>query len=319
MELFNVYSLYDVTLERGCGARVYDDKDREYLDFYCGGGMVPVGHNHSHYLDSMTSQMRKLPYYSNCVKNPLQTELAQKLGRASHYDDYSLFLTNSSEEAKDCILRLASSSSRRVKTLKFSATQLTSIDENLGLKVERREMGDELLVVDETETGFGRTGQFFAHQWYGIRPDIIIIGGAMGNGFPVGGLLISPEIKPSIGMLRSMFGGNYMASTAAIATVDILHEAQLTDNVRTLGDYLINSLRYLQTEFSEKILNVRGRGCLVEIAFAEHIADLRRELLYRQFVFTGVADANTLRLLPPYIITEDDIDEFVNKLRNVLI
>lgn len=319
MELFNVYAQYDVTPERALGFRIYDDEDREYLDFYTGGGMVPVGHNHPHYLESMLTQMRKMPFYSNCVINPLQQELAQKLGRVSDYNDYSLFITNSTEEANECAARLASQLPKKIKNLKFTVPQLSSIDIATQQSLMQVCNDDSITVVaDETELGFGRTGRFFSHQWYGIRADIITVGGAMGNGFPVGGVLISPEIQPSKGMLGSIFGGNYMASTAAIATVDIIGEARLTDKVQQLGIYFLEALCKLQSEFPERIREVRGKGLAVEIVFNEHIAELRRNLLYQQHVFTGAADVSTLRLLPPYIISTDEIDEFITKLRKVL-
>lgn len=170
-----------------------------------------------------------------------------------------------------------------------------------------------LLILDEIQSGYGRSGKFFAHQYAGIRPDIITMAKGIGNGFPLGGMLISPAIKPSYGMLGTTFGGNHLACAAGIAVLEIFESENLVENAREVGEYLMSQLKELPG-----IKEVRGRGMMIGIEFEEPVKELRRKLLFEQKVFTGASGTNVLRLLPPLVLSKDDVDEFIKRFKAVL-
>ena len=373
MKLFDVYPLFDINVVRGKGCHVYDDKGNEYLDLYGGHAVISVGHTHPYYVEKLTKQLNQLSFYSNSVINTLQIELADKLGRASGYDDYSLFLINSGAEANENALKLASFHTGKKKVVSFAhsfhgrTSAAVNITDNpkiiapinhtfdvvyLALNdidAVRRELSagdvcavviegiqgvggiqlhdDEflrrlrdictetgtVLIVDEIQSGYGRSGKFFAHQYAGIRPDIITMAKGMGNGFPIGGLLISPMFTPVYGMLGTTFGGNHLACTAAIAVLDIMEKEALVDNAARVGTWLIEQLKQLPG-----IKEVRGRGLMIGIEFEESIKELRTSLLFDYKVFTGVAGTNVIRLLPPLTLTIDDAAEFMERFKKVL-
>ena len=373
MKLFDVYPLFDINVVRGKGCHVYDDKGNEYLDLYGGHAVISVGHTHPYYVEKLTKQLNQLSFYSNSVINTLQIELADKLGRASGYDDYSLFLINSGAEANENALKLASFHTGKKKVVSFAhsfhgrTSAAVNITDNpkiiapinhtfdvvyLALNdidAVRRELSagdvcavviegiqgvggiqlpdDEflrrlrdictetgtVLIVDEIQSGYGRSGKFFAHQYAGIRPDIITMAKGMGNGFPIGGLLISPMFTPVYGRLGTTFGGNHLACTAAIAVLDIMEKEALVDNVARVGTWLIEQLKQLPG-----IKEVRGRGLMIGIEFEESIKELRTSLLFDYKVFTGVAGTNVIRLLPPLTLTIDDAAEFMERFKKVL-
>ena len=333
MKLFDVYPLFDINVVRGKGCHVYDDKGNEYLDLYGGHAVISVGHTHPYYVEKLTKQLNQLSFYSNSVINTLQIELADKLGRASGYDDYSLFLINSGAEANENALKLASFHTGKKKVVSFAhsfhgrTSAAVNITDNpkiiapinhtfevvyLALNdidAVRRELSagdvcavviegiqgvggiqlpdDEflrrlrdictetgtVLIVDEIQSGYGRSGKFFAHQYAGIRPDIITMAKGMGNGFPIGGLLISPMFTPVYGMLGTTFGGNHLACTAAIAVLDIMEKEALVDNAARVGTWLIEQLKQLPG-----IKEVRGRGLMIGIEFDESIKELRTSI-----------------------------------------
>lgn len=373
MKLFDVYPLFDINVVRGKGCHVYDDKGNEYLDLYGGHAVISVGHTHPYYVEKLTKQLNQLSFYSNSVINTLQIELADKLGRVSGYDDYSLFLINSGAEANENALKLASFHTGKKKVVSFAhsfhgrTSAAVNITDNpkiiapinhtfdvvyLALNdidAVRRELSagdvcavviegiqgvggiqlpdDEflrrlrdictetgtVLIVDEIQSGYGRSGKFFAHQYAGIRPDIITMAKGMGNGFPIGGLLISPMFTPVYGMLGTTFGGNHLACTAAIAVLDIMEKEALVDNAARVGTWLIEQLKQLPG-----IKEVRGRGLMIGIEFEESIKELRTSLLFDYKVFTGVAGTNVIRLLPPLTLTIDDAAEFMERFKKVL-
>ena len=373
MKLFDVYPLFDINVVRGKGCHVYDDKGNEYLDLYGGHAVISVGHTHPYYVEKLTKQLNQLSFYSNSVINTLQIELADKLGRASGYDDYSLFLINSGAEANENALKLASFHTGKKKVVSFAhsfhgrTSAAVNITDNpkiiapinhtfevvyLALNdidAVRRELSagdvcavviegiqgvggiqlpdDEflrrlrdictetgtVLIVDEIQSGYGRSGKFFAHQYAGIRPDIITMAKGMGNGFPIGGLLISPMFTPVYGMLGTTFGGNHLACTAAIAVLDIMEKEALVDNAARVGTWLIEQLKQLPG-----IKEVCGRGLMIGIEFDESIKELRTSLLFDYKVFTGVAGTNVIRLLPPLTLTIDDAAEFMERFKKVL-
>lgn len=174
------------------------------------------------------------------------------------------------------------------------------------------EQTDTVLILDEVQSGYGRSGRFFAHQYADICPDIITVAKGMGNGFPVGGVLISPEFNPSYGMLGTTFGGNHLACAAAIAVLDIIEEEQLIQNAGVVGAYLLEELKKFQLK------DVRGRGLMIGIELDQPVKEIRNRLLFDEKVFTGASGTNVIRLLPPLCLTKSQADSFLEKFENVL-
>ena len=174
-----------------------------------------------------------------------------------------------------------------------------------------------ILICDEIQCGYGRSGKFFAHQWLGIRPDLITVAKGIGNGFPMSGVLISPDFKPVYGQLGTTFGGNHLACASALAVLDVLEQENLVENAREVGDYLIEKLKELQ-QTQPHITDVRGRGLMIGVEFDVPHADVRKKLVYEQHCFTGCAGTNLLRLLPPLCITKAEADDFISRLTTVL-
>ena len=171
-----------------------------------------------------------------------------------------------------------------------------------------------VLVCDEIQCGYGRSGKFFAHQWLGIRPDLITVAKGIANGFPMGAVLISPDFKPEYGQLGTTFGGNHMACAAALAVLDVMESGHLVDNARETGDYLMARLRELMAE-EKRITDVRGRGLMIGIDLDMPHKELRRHLVYDEHCFTGCASTNILRLLPPLTFTKAMADDFILRLK----
>lgn len=373
MKLFDVYPLFDIEIVKGRGVHTYDAEGTEYLDLYGGHAVISVGHSHPHYVEALAKQAENLVFYSNSVINTLQQTLADKLGKASGYDDYQLFLVNSGAEANENALKLASFHTGKNRVISFKkafhgrtslaveatdnpkivapvnesghitfvpfndidavkaelakgdvcAVIIEGIQGVGGVQIPAdsflqalRKACDEsgaVLILDEIQSGYGRSGKFFAHQYAGIRPDIITMAKGIGNGFPLGGMLISPKIEPSYGMLGTTFGGNHLACAAGIAVLDIFEQENLVENSREVGEYLIEQLRAFP-----RIKEVRGRGLMIGIEFAEPVKELRRRLLFEQKVFTGASGTNVLRLLPPLVLTKADADEFIKRFKAVL-
>ncbi|MBR5298229.1 MAG: aspartate aminotransferase family protein [Parabacteroides sp.] len=172
---------------------------------------------------------------------------------------------------------------------------------------------DACLILDEIQSGYGRSGKFFAHQYAGIQPDLITVAKGIANGFPMGGLLISPKFKPIYGMLGTTFGGNHLACSAAIAVLEIMENEQLIDNAAKVGAYLMEELQQLPG-----IKEVRGRGLMIGMEFNESIKEVRSKLLFEEKVFTGVAGTHTIRLLPPLCLSMDEAKEFLVRFKKVL-
>lgn len=375
MNLFDVYPLMDVTIDRGRDCRVWDANGQEYLDLYGGHAVISVGHCHPHYVEAVTRQLNKLGFYSNSVINPLQSQLAERLGKACGYEDYSLFLINSGAEANENALKLASFYNGRTRVLSSEkafhgrtslAVEATNnpkiiapINDNGhvtylplndiapwqreiekddvcaviieciqgvgGIRIATKEFVQELrrlcdehntiLICDEIQCGYGRTGKFFAHQWLGVRPDLITVAKGIANGFPMGAVLISPKFKPVYGQLGTTFGGNHLACAGALAVLDIFENENLVANAGEVGTYLIEKLRDAHLPH---VLDVRGRGLMVGIELDIPYKEVRNHLVYDEHVFTGCAGTNILRLLPPLTLKKADADEFVGKLTRVL-
>ena len=171
------------------------------------------------------------------------------------------------------------------------------------------------LICDEIQCGYGRSGKFFAHQWLGIKPDIITVAKGIANGFPMAAVLISPDFQPVYGQLGTTFGGNHLACSAALAVLDVMEQEQLVDNARQTGEYLVEKLKGLK---SDKIKEVRGRGLMIGIDLYGDQKSVRQRLLYEQHVFTGCSGQTVLRLLPPLTFTKELADEFIDRLQKVL-
>lgn len=174
-----------------------------------------------------------------------------------------------------------------------------------------------VLICDEIQCGYGRSGKFFAHQHTGVRPDIITCAKGIGNGFPMGAVLISPQFKAVFGQLGTTFGGNHLACTAALAVLDVIKEEHLVENAASVGSYLLSQLKTLAAE-TPSIVDVRGEGLMIGIEFSDSIKTLRTRLVKEQHVFTGAASTNILRLLPPLSLTKAEADDFLSRLKQVL-
>lgn len=379
MKLFDVYPLFDVNIVKGQGCKVWDDKGQEYLDLYGGHAVISIGHCHPHYVEMMTGQLNKLGFYSNSVKNTLQVELAERLGKACGYEDYQFFLINSGAEANENALKLASFANSRTRVLAAQkafhgrtslAVEVTNnpkivapINDNKhvtflpmndlpaweaelkkgdvcavileciqgvgGIQMATAEFAQGLakackengasLICDEIQCGYGRSGKFFAHQWLGIKPDLITVAKGIGNGFPMAGLLISPDFEPVYGRLGTTFGGNHLACTAALAVLDVMEQEGLVENARIVGEYLMERLKALQASPEGKhITDVRGRGLMVGVEFDIPHADVRKPLVYDKHCFTGCAGTNLLRLLPPLCLTKENVDDFITRLTSII-
>jgi acetylornithine/N-succinyldiaminopimelate aminotransferase len=170
-----------------------------------------------------------------------------------------------------------------------------------------------ILILDEIQSGYGRSGKFFAHQYAGIRPDLITLAKGIGNGFPMGGLMISPMFTPVYGMLGTTFGGNHLACAAGIAVLDIMEKEKLVENALNVGNFLISELKK-----NPKIKEVRGRGLMIGLEFENSIKEIRHKLLFEKHIFTGVSGTNVIRLLPPLCLSMEEAKTFLLALNEVL-
>lgn len=376
MNLFDVYPLFDIEPVRAAGLTVWDKEGKKYLDLYGGHAVISIGHSHPHYVKRIARQLYDIGFYSNAVQMPLQQELAEKLGRLSGYEDYSLFLCNSGAEANENALKLASFQTGRKKVISFSASfhgrtsaAVAATDdpsivapvnetENIffvpfndvaAFEEALQQHGQELaavivegiqgvggvnipttdflkaldsgckkvgalLILDEVQSGYGRSGKFFAHQHAGIKPDLITVAKGMGNGFPVGGVLISPEVEARHGMLGTTFGGNYLACAASIAVLEVIEKEELLENATIMGHYLKEKL-----EGMPGVKAVRGQGLMIGIELHEPCAGIRKELLNQHCIFTGSSsNKNTLRLLPALTISKAEADQFIKAFSTIL-
>ncbi|MDE6377766.1 MAG: aspartate aminotransferase family protein [Duncaniella sp.] len=371
MTLFDVYSLYDIEPVSGKGSYVYTADGSSYLDLYGGHAVISIGHAHPHYVKTVADQVSRLGFYSNSVKNSLQQQLADRLGRQSGYTSYQLFLCNSGAEANENAMKLASFATGRPRILAFDrafhgrtsgavavtdnpkirspfnettnvdfaplgdiaeVTRLLRSQEYAAVIVEGiqgvagiRMVDDDflrqlrticdktgtLLILDEIQSGYGRTGNFFAHQHSGVRPDIITCAKGIANGFPMGAVLISPDIHPVKGMLGTTFGGNHLACAAAIAVLDVMAEEHLVENAAEVGDYLLQRLGEMAKRCDE-IVEIRGRGLMIGIEIKGNASALRKRLLFEGHIFTGGAGEHTVRLLPALGLTREQADTFLD-------
>lgn len=375
MKLYDVYPLFDIAIEKGKGCKVWDDQGQEYLDLYGGHAVISIGHCHPHYVEMMTNQLNTLGFYSNSVQNPLQRKLAERLGKISGYEDYSLFLVNSGAEANENAMKLASFYNGRTRILSLEkafhgrtslAVEVTNNPKIIApinanghvtylplnnleawkLELEKgdvcaciveciqgvggirmvdkaflqglRALCDQyntVLICDEIQCGYGRSGKFFAHQHLDVKPDVITVAKGIGNGFPMSGLLISPKFEAVYGQLGTTFGGNHLACTAALAVIDVMEQENLVDNAREVGDYLIKRLK---EENLPHVVDVRGRGLMVGIELDVPYKEIRTRLVKEQHCFTGCSGTNVIRLLPPLCLSKENVDDFIERFKKVL-
>jgi acetylornithine/N-succinyldiaminopimelate aminotransferase len=373
MELFNVYPLFDIEPVKGEGSFIIDKNGQRYLDLYGGHAVISIGHSHPHYVALVSAQVEKLGFYSNSVQNPMQKELARKLGELSGFPDYTLFLCNSGAEANENALKLASFKTGKSKVISFknsfhgrtSAAVVVTDNPKIKAPINFRddvvflEMNDldavekelskgdvaavliegiqgiggifvpepeflrgikelcvkyeAVFIIDEIQSGYGRSGKFFAFQYADVRPDLITVAKGMGNGFPIGGVIISPGFEAKFGMLGTTFGGNYLACAAGIAVLDVIKSQKLITNAEDVGHYLLTELAKF-----EQIKEVRGKGLMIGLEFDYDIKDLRKKLLYEKKIFTGVSGNNIIRLLPPLSLKKEQATMFIEKLKEAI-
>ena len=369
MNTFDVYPINDIEPVRAQGSWLWDNHGQKFLDLYGGHAVISVGHCHPHYVQKLTEQLQRINFYSNSVKIPLQDELAQKLGKASGYSDWSLFLCNSGAEANENALKVASFHNGRSKVIAFTkafhgrtagavaVTDNPSIvapvnyqehvtflpfndvaavneyvtDEVCAVIVEGiqgvggiqvasaaflraiRQRCDEtgaVFILDSVQCGYGRSGQFFSHQHYSdLHPDLLTTAKGMGNGFPIGGVLIAPKFPAKHGMLGTTFGGNHLACAAGVAVLEIMEKENLVENAAQVGSYLMEGIAELGGH-----RDLRGRGLMIGIEYDFPVEKLRNNLLFKHHIFTGVAGKNTVRLLPSLGLKNPEVDIFLEAL-----
>ena len=388
MNLFDVYPLWDIEPVRAKGCKIWDNKGDEYLDLYGGHAVISIGHSNPEYIDGITEQLNKIGFYSNAVKNNLQKEFAERLGKVCGYPDYSLFLCNSGAEANENAMKLASFHTgrkkilavkkafhgrtsgaveatdnpniqapfncngnikfielnniaelqRELETKEYAAFIIEGIQGVAGIYVPNNEFiaaarelctqTGTLLILDEIQSGYGRSGKFYAHQHvtYNEEPlkaDIVSMAKGIVNGFPMGAIIISPQIKPVYGMLGTTFGGNHLACAAALSTLKVLVKEKLTENAGIIGKYLKDELNkaaeaYIKENGKSPFKEIRGIGLMIGIEMEPEHQGLRNQLLFNENIFTGGAGKNVIRLLPPLCISKEEVDIFIAALKRCL-
>jgi acetylornithine/N-succinyldiaminopimelate aminotransferase len=373
MKLFDVYALQNVTPLKALGTAIWDDKGKEYLDFYGGHAVISIGHSHPHYVNRLTEQLQNIGFYSNSLNIPIQKELAQKLGEISGYVDYDLFLCNSGAEANENAIKVASFANGRKKIIAMKgafhgrtsgAVAMTdnpgivaAVNPNEHIVFVPQNDADALraaidgetcaviiegiqgvggikeinadywqlasalckehgayLISDSVQCGYGRTGDFFSHDFAGIKPDFITMAKGMGNGFPIGGVLIAPHFQAKHGMLGTTFGGNHMACAAALAVLEVYEQENLLENAQKMGVYLKENLAGLPG-----IKEIRGRGLMIGVELEKPVVEIKDRLLWEHSIFCGYAGKHTLRLLPSLAITKEACDTLISAMKQILV
>lgn len=371
MKLFDVYPLYDITPVSAHGTTVIDKDGAHYLDLYGGHAVISIGHSHPHYVKRLKDQIDLIGFYSNAIQNPLQVQLAEKLGKLSDCEDYQLFMCNSGAEANENALKVASfitgkkrviafnnafhgrtsaavmatdnpkiqapiNAQQEVSYLPFEDTEaletelakgdvcaviIECIQGVGGLDMPSHEFTNSIaelskkygamVIADEVQSGYGRSGKFFAFQHYGLQPDIITIAKGMGNGFPVAGVLLASHIEPWMGMLGTTFGGNHLACAASLAVLEVIEDENLIENAANLEDYFRSKAAELP-----QIKALKGKGLMLGMEFDYEVAALRKKLILEYHIFTGASsNKNLLRILPALNVTKQAIDQFFDALK----
>ncbi|MFV8361504.1 aspartate aminotransferase family protein [Flavobacterium sp. LS1P3] len=374
MNLFDVYPLYNITPVKALDCTITDEKGVEYLDLYGGHGVISIGHTQPDYVAKLKNQLDNIGFYSNAIQNPLQVELAEKLGKLSGLEDYTLFLCSSGAEANENALKLASFHNNKSRVIAFdnsfhgrtsaavavtdnkkiiapiNAQQIVTFLplNNIELVENELKKGDVssviiegiqgvggldqgtteffqaleklcaayevVLILDEVQSGYVRSGKFFAHQHHDIKADVICLAKGMGNGFPIGGILISPKFTASYGLLGTTFGGNHLACAAGIAVLDVIESEKLMDNVNDVYAYFLEAIKQVP-----EVIKVKGRGLMLGVEFDFDVSTLRKKMIIDKHIFTGNANnKNLLRILPPLTIKKEAIDTFIIALKEAL-
>lgn len=374
MNLFDVYPLYNITPVKALDCTITDENGIEYLDLYSGHGVISIGHTHPEYVAKLKNQLDNIGFYSNAIQNPLQVELAEKLGKLSGYDEYTLFLCSSGAEANENALKLASFHTAKSRVISFenafhgrtSAAVATTDNKkivapinaqqvvtflplnNISLVESELQKGDVccviiegiqgvggldegttvffqalekicaqydvILILDEVQSGYGRSGKFFAHQHHNIKADIICLAKGMGNGFPIGGIMISPKFTASYGLLGTTFGGSHLACASGIAVLDVIESQKLMDNVNEVYAYFLEAIKQVP-----EVIKVKGKGLMLGVEFNFDVSTLRKKMIIEKHIFTGNANnKNLLRILPPLTIKKEAIDTFIVALKESL-
>ena len=374
MNLFDVYPLYNITPAKALDFTITDKDGVEYLDLYSGHGVISIGHTHPEYVAKLKNQLDNIGFYSNAIQNPLQVELAEKLGKLSGCEEYSLFLCSSGAEANENALKLASFHNGESRVISFdnafhgrtsAAVAVTDNKKivapinaqqvvtflplnNIDLVEVELKKGDVccviiegiqgvggldegtteffqalekickqyevVLILDEVQSGYGRSGKFFAFQHHNIKPDIICLAKGMGNGFPIGGILISPKFTASYGLLGTTFGGSHLACAAGIAVLEVMEKEKLMDNVNDVYAYFLEAIKAVP-----EVIKVKGKGLMLGVEFDFDVSALRKKMIVEKHIFTGNANnKNLLRILPPLTINKEAIDTFIIALKETL-
>ena len=377
MKLYDVYPLWDIEPVKGEGCKVWDKDGVEYLDLYGGHAVISIGHAHPTYTKMISDQVGKLGFYSNAVQNPLQKELAQKLGEVCGYPEYNLFLCNSGAEANENALKVASfhtgrkkilalnkafhgrtsgaveatdnpkiqaefnrngnvvfvpindlaAAKKELETKEYAAIIIEGIQGVAGIYTPQesylkgvRELCDAtgtILIMDEIQSGYGRSGKFFAHQHAGVKGDIISMAKGIANGFPVGAIIVSPEIPAHHGMLGTTFGGNHLACAAALAVLEVIKKENLVENAALMGKVFMDGLQQYVGE-GKAFKELRGTGLMIGIEVNPGYEDLRNRLLFEKKIFTGGAGKTIMRLLPPLCVGKAEAGKFFKALEELL-
>lgn len=375
MKLFDVYPINNINITHAKGSRVWDDQGNEYLDLYGGHAVISIGHSHPHWIQRIEEQLKKIAFYSNSIKIPIQEELADKLGNVSGKKEYALFLCNSGAEANENALKLASFHTQRKKIIAFkkafhgrtslavAATDNPSIvapvnetehvvflpfNDADALESYFKSNGNEVAAVivegiqgvggihvasaeflkqiraccdqygsvyiaDSVQCGYGRSGLFFSHDHAGVEADIYTMAKGMGNGFPIGSIIISPKIQPKHFMLGTTFGGNHLACAAALAVLEVIEKDNLIQHAEHTGSQLMNKLKSIP-----EISGVRGMGLMIGFDVPEHLKNLKKNLLLDHHIFTGEAKPHVIRLLPALNLSDADSQQFILALQTAI-
>ena len=379
MNLFDVYPLFDINIVKGKGCHVWDEQGQEYLDLYGGHAVISIGHAHPHYVDMISNQVATLGFYSNSVINKIQQQVAERLGRISGYEDYSLFLINSGAEANEGALKVAVRYTGRDKVLSalnsfhgrtaaalgatgqpkyqdtfqalisgafdyFDFGDLESVKAKMSKDVAAvmvepiqgeggvrtaskeffkgvRDLCDDygaLMVVDEVQTGIGRTGQWYGIQNFDVVPDIITMAKGLGGGAPIGAVTTTDEISAVMvpGTHGTTFGGNPLVCASGNAVFDIMKSENLVENSREVGARWMADIRSLE---SDKIKEVRGYGLIIGIEMESNETAVGIQKACREDgILVNVCHGNVVRLIPPLIINDEQKDRFTSVLEKNL-
>lgn len=349
MKIFENHPFLSTKIIKAKDCILWDENETEYLDLHGGYGEISIGHTHPHFLNLMN-----YPSVSTAISSESKRILIQeKLNQLSNYRDYKLLLCNSAEEVKETALKIAFSLTNKKQVIGFKGSSynesnISCLDYDLdqvkkiisekeiaaviyepiqvskGIKLpndefvrELREVCSEnkvIFIANEVESGFGRTGKFFAHQHSKIKADLIMMSKGMGNGFPMGGILISPEMEFENKISKIDGKELHLAQTAILATLEIIENEHLIQNADEMGFYISRALnRY------PKINDIRGRGLLIGIEFDFPIAEMVKNLAEKHRIIVGNSNENSFHLSPPLTLKKAYVDKFLNALEEEIL